>query len=185
MVNLQRVKTIHKGESTLKSGFDHVEYNISDANDLIITRESFINTLQGLDEDLKNASGINKDRILEEDCRGKIKTRYDKNPFWGILISQLDEDIFKHSPDYRSVNLRGVEFSLTSKQAQVIEILHELYEKGTLEVGGQYILERLGDDDSDRINTDNRLRDIFKSRPNAWGNLIVPGGSKGSYRLNI
>ena len=49
-----------------------------------------------------------------------------------------------HSPDYRSVTLRGRKFSLTPMQAQVIKILHKSYLKsGTSEVGEGYLLEEI------------------------------------------
>jgi hypothetical protein len=85
---------------------------------------------------------------------------------------------FTHSDDYRSVTLRGVRISLTSKQAQVIQILHKAYESGNPEVGNATVLEKLETGSS-------RLRDTFRSNPKAWAVLVRQGGTKGSYRLNI
>jgi len=87
-------------------------------------------------------------------------------------------DQFTHSVDYRSVALRGDTFSLTSRQAQVIEILHEAHQGGNPEVGKHSILEKLETKNS-------RLRDTFKSNRRAWDALVKPGQTKGSYRLNL
>jgi hypothetical protein len=85
---------------------------------------------------------------------------------------------FTHSPDFHSVSLSGEQFSLTSKQAQVVQILFEAYQNGTPEVGQAYILEELG-------SASGRLQDSFRSRKEAWGKLIIPGKTKGTYRLNL
>lgn len=84
------------------------------------------------------------------------------------------EEIFAHSPDYRSVKYNGVQFYLTTNQARVVQFLHN---EKIPEHSQDYILET--------INVDSkRLRDVFKNHP-AWGKLIVKGGGKGIYKLNI
>lgn len=85
---------------------------------------------------------------------------------------------FKHSDDYRSIALNGENFTLTPQQARVIEILHRAHERGTPEIGKDFILEEIE-------STSNRLRDIFRSSPEAWKTLIAKGGKQGTYRLNI
>lgn len=92
--------------------------------------------------------------------------------------SQVRENNFKFSPDFRSVSLRGQSFTLTSRQAQVVEILYNAYLQGPPDIGQDYILEKLGSPTS-------RLRDTFRSRKEAWGVLIIKGNSPGTYRLNI
>lgn len=92
--------------------------------------------------------------------------------------SSSDKSPFSHSPDYRSVSLRGKTFSLTPRQAQIIEMLYNAHKKGTPELGQHYILEELESQAS-------RLRDAFRSRPEAWDALIMKGKTKGTYRLNI
>ena len=196
MVNYRRVKATYQGKSTLLDELRHEYYDENDEENLIITRESLMGAFQDLENELKKTDSVNKGRILVGDCRGKIKTRYDKNPFWGIFISPLDENIFKHLPDYRSVNLKGILFELTFQQGQVIKILHEAYCNGTPYVSQAHILEELIDDDNgndgnnenenDNLKrTGNRLRDIFRSNPDAWKGLIARGKRKGTYRLNI
>ena len=85
---------------------------------------------------------------------------------------------FKHSPDFRTVALNGRSYKLTSKQAQVIELLYKAYENGTPELGQAYILEQLGE-------RGNRLRDTFKRNPEAWQALVARGVRRGCYRLNL
>lgn len=85
---------------------------------------------------------------------------------------------FTHSNDYRSVTLSGIPFSLTSRQAQVIGILHEHHENGTPDVGTDHILVELGSKNS-------RLRDTFRTNQTAWKTLIRQGGKRGTVRLNL
>lgn len=85
---------------------------------------------------------------------------------------------FTHSGDYRSVSSGGQTHSLTGRQAQVIQILHEAYKNGTPDVGSALILEKLETRNS-------RLRDTFKTNRRAWKALIVPGKTKGTLRLNL
>ena len=75
------------------------------------------------------------------------------------------------------VSLRDRQFSLTSRQAQVVQILFEAYVNGHPEVGLHYILEQLG-------SPSRRSRDTFKNSP-AWRALIAPGETRGTYRLKI
>jgi hypothetical protein len=85
---------------------------------------------------------------------------------------------FTHSPDYRAVTLNGVVFSLTSRQAQLIEILHKAYKSGHPIVAIARALEQLGTSTS-------RWQDTFKSNPQAKKALITGGDRKGTFRLNI
>lgn len=91
---------------------------------------------------------------------------------------QSDKDNpFTHSPDYRSVSLHGKNFSLTKLQAEVIKILHQNYMEGHSGIGGDAILNKLDSESS-------KLKDIFRSRPNAWKDLIA-SENKGVFRLNL
>ena len=56
------------------------------------------------------------------------------------------------------VSLRGQQFALTSRQAQVVQTVYEAYVNGHPEVGLHYILAQLESPSS-------RLRDTFKTRP--------------------
>jgi hypothetical protein len=85
---------------------------------------------------------------------------------------------FTHSDDYRSVTIRGQNFTLTSQQAHVIQILDESRRNGFPDVGKDYLLEKL-----ETPNT--RLRDSFKSDPLAWKALVMTGTKKGTVRLNV
>ena len=84
---------------------------------------------------------------------------------------------FRHSPDFRSVTLKGNYYTLTSLEAQVVQILYEQYLNGTPDVGKDYILEELG-------AKSKNMRDVFQSCK-GWQNLIKKGERKGTYRLNI
>ncbi len=85
----------------------------------------------------------------------------------------------KHSTDYHSVLWYGTEYKFTNTQAACVKVLWEAWEQGTPDVGQAAILEEV---DSDR----RRLSDVFgrgKKRHPAWGTMIQPGATKGTFRL--
>jgi hypothetical protein len=89
---------------------------------------------------------------------------------------------FTHSEDYRAVTKRNKTYDLTSRQAQMIQILHEAYENGRPNVAIDMIMVKLaGDNRSDS----NRWQDTFRSRPEAKRALVKSGVGKGTLRLNI
>lgn len=85
-----------------------------------------------------------------------------------------------HSPDFRSVRWRGEAYSFTRNQALCMKQLWEAWEAGTPEMDGITVTTV-----ADVSQT--RLVDVFKSKGSmhpAWGTVIVPGETKGSYRLS-
>jgi hypothetical protein len=80
-----------------------------------------------------------------------------------------------HSPDFRSVQWFGHDYSFTTGQAACVQRLWEAWEQGNPDVAQQTILLDAGMDSA-------RLVDLFKRHP-AWQTMIVRGGSKGAYRL--
>jgi hypothetical protein len=97
----------------------------------------------------------------------------------GRLRSDATRDsAFTHSDDYRTVTLRGVTYTLTPRQAQIIEILHSAYESGQPDVSVHYILEKLE-------TRNGRWQDTFKSNKKARQALISTGSGKGMLRLNL
>ena len=87
---------------------------------------------------------------------------------------------FSASSDYRSVRWRDRVISLSPTQAAVIRNLHIALDNGTPELGQAEILEAAASDSK-------RLRDLFRRGPGAeaWGSLIIPGRTLGSFRLNV
>lgn len=84
-----------------------------------------------------------------------------------------------HSDDFRSVNWYGTQYTFTSTQAACLKVLWENWERGTSEVGEQTIL---GDRRVD--SPQSRLSHVFeKGKHSAWGRMIVPGSTKGTFRL--
>ena len=83
---------------------------------------------------------------------------------------------FVHSRDYRSLRYKGRQYTLTSRQAKVVEKLYQAYLNGTPEISQATILEDLGTPSS-------RLRDAFK-RSGLWGTLVKPGSKRGTVRLD-
>lgn len=82
-----------------------------------------------------------------------------------------------HSPDFRSVLWHGTEYPFSPQQAEIVKVLWEAYECRTPDVDAALLLS--GDFTGSAAK---RVRDIFRNST-AWGTMIVPGGSKGTYRL--
>lgn len=85
---------------------------------------------------------------------------------------------FHHSDDYRYIRLNDEEFTLTSRQASIIENIHTQRSNGITQVSTQKIMVDLGIKSS-------RLRDSFKSNPKAFKALIRSGDRSGMVSLNI
>jgi len=83
-------------------------------------------------------------------------------------------DVFFYSPDFHCVLMNDREFTLTSTQSQVIQILCEAYRNGTPDVGKDYIMEEIGS------LCDRRLRDVFCRDQEAFKCLIRPGKKRGT-----
>lgn len=88
-----------------------------------------------------------------------------------------EHEDFRHSEDFRSVFLRGREYTLTTQQAQIVEMLYDAHKNKTPDLSDDYILDRLGSPGS-------RFRDSFRNS-DAWGTLVVSGKRRGTYRLNL
>jgi hypothetical protein len=84
---------------------------------------------------------------------------------------------FEHSDDYRRVRLRKQEFYLTSRQAQIVERLHQAHISGKPELSTDSVMSEIGTKTS-------RLRDSFRSRPDAL-KALVARPRRGFVRLNL
>jgi hypothetical protein len=80
-----------------------------------------------------------------------------------------------HSADFRSVHWFGQDYTFTPGQAACMVIMWNAWEQGVPEMAQQRILGDAGLDSE-------RLVDLFKANP-SWGTMIVPGATKGAYRL--
>lgn len=85
---------------------------------------------------------------------------------------------FEHSEDYRSAIIHGRDYSLTARQAHMIQILHVAYEKNLPDVAIARILEELETEKS-------RWQDTWRTNPKARKALIRSGNRKGTLRLNL
>jgi hypothetical protein len=96
----------------------------------------------------------------------------------------IDQDeVFKHSPDYRSIRFNGMSFTLTTQQTQIVMMLHEAYVAGLPDVGIEEIFDRLGRPERSKYS---RLRDSFKeANESLWGSLVISGERRGTHRLNL
>ena len=81
----------------------------------------------------------------------------------------------RHSSDFRSVNWYGQRYTFSAGQAAVVRLLWEAWQNDTPEVGQETLLDGAGSEGS-------KIADLFRDHP-AWGQFVVPGGSRGTYRL--
>ncbi len=84
---------------------------------------------------------------------------------------------FRHSPDFRCVYFNGDTYTLSPRQAAVIEALTEGAERQLPDLSAEYLLDRAGSEA-------HRLVDLFRHQP-AWGRLLKPGERRGTYRLAV
>jgi hypothetical protein len=90
-----------------------------------------------------------------------------------------DNPPFSHSEDYRNVTVRGENYTLTPRQAQMVQILHEARENGIPELSVALILEKLDTPNS-------RWQDTWRGSPDARKALIRNLHiRKGFLRLNV
>ena len=127
----------------------------------------------------EEAKALEVDRLQLEVSRLRLRAA---KPAEGGRSKETPNGAFTHSPDYRSVTVRSKTFTLTSKQAQTIQILHEAAMKGTPEVGIEYILVQLAGDNRAESS---RWQDTFKSNPTAKRALVRSGNRKGTLRLKL
>jgi hypothetical protein len=92
------------------------------------------------------------------------------------------EAVFSHSEEYDSITFGGEPHTLQPRQAAIVRMLHEAVKKGHPSVSGRKIMSIPGCEDAASV------RDIFKSRLQLWGTLIVncedSGEGRGFYRLH-
>lgn len=89
-------------------------------------------------------------------------------------MSVATDSTCAHSADFRSVIWHGQPYSFTPTQAAIVKQLWAAHQNGTPELGGQTLLEGADSQSGD-------LSQLFH-RHRAWGSMIVPGGTRGSYR---
>lgn len=90
---------------------------------------------------------------------------------------RTDSDCPNFSPGFRSACIGGREYSFTKMQAKAMECLWIAYQQGAPDVPTEAILETLD-------TTQTRLRDLFREHP-AWNTVLVPGRTKGTFRLKL
>ena len=88
---------------------------------------------------------------------------------------------FRHSEDYRSVVLHGKQYSLSVKDAFIIKVLHIHASKKTSDVSFAYIAAEY---DEEFLANYKNIKDMFTSK-RALRDLVIPGKSKGTVRLNL
>ena len=108
-----------------------------------------------------------------------LRVRPDRSEAVGLSAARGlgDEKRIAHSPDFRSVLWYNTEYSFTPQQAEIVRILWEAFECSTPDVDATLLLST-----DFTGSAAKRVRDVFRKSP-AWKTMIVPGGSKGTYRL--
>jgi len=89
-----------------------------------------------------------------------------------------------HSDDFRSVQIRGNNYTLTESQSIVIKYLYEQFLRNTPQVTSSKIVDVV-DEERGTFTSNKRLIDIFKTNKNAYKNLIIQGSVKSHIKINI
>lgn len=92
----------------------------------------------------------------------------------------VDIERARHSSDFRSVHWFGEDYTFTAEQAAIVKMLWKNWENGTPDIGQLTLLEAVGSAMAE--NSQPRLSKLFQNHP-AYGPMIVPGATKGSFRL--
>jgi hypothetical protein len=90
-----------------------------------------------------------------------------------------DDPDVRHSDDFRSVVWCGKPYTFTKNQAACVRVLWAAWEADTPELDGLTVVTQTDVSQA-------RLVDVFKrdgTMHQAWNTMIVPGTTKGSYRL--
>src|SRR5579862_18020 len=156
-----------------KGGWRRLPYDFKKDNPILVLRETL--ALGGFGQ--KVAKVVS--RYLDPPSGGSAgaSVEHTKNVEAKKDASASNECAFRHSADYRSVKWQGENFTFTSKQAPIVELLHKAAKNGTPEVSHAALLVEAGCEKS------RRLRDLFKHHP-AWGRLNNTGTTKkGTARL--
>lgn len=175
------LSTVNKGDVT-HSFWDRVvsevEQNLPPVQPATLTDEEDARLWNKVIEKVMLPRKVKKLEEENKKIRGQLRQQKGENDR-GLkaLKRKKQEGTFRNSDDYRWVSIRGHEYRLTSMQAQVIQILHKRYLDSKPELGVDRILAEIEARSS-------RLRDIFRSRPGAWSNLVKKT-SRGVVRLNI
>lgn len=95
------------------------------------------------------------------------------------------ENSFIYSEDYRTINLNGVKYYPTSKQAEIIAILHENYLQNTPDISVSTIISLLDDSSSTKYK---KLKEFFNSDSESnriYKEVIAKGHRKDTFKLNL
>jgi len=120
--------------------------------------------------------------LVFNDLFDQVEDDLERLRIWSVAaagLSTKDTKLpakYEHSPDFRSVNWGGNQYSFTNNQAAYVKMLWEAWENGTPEVGQAYL--------QTAIDSESALRHLFRNHP-AWRTMIVPGNTKGTFRLQL
>lgn len=84
---------------------------------------------------------------------------------------------FEASEDYRSIQIAGVAYTLTARQAKIVSILHEAYLSGRCDVSEARLLASVDSESS-------RVRNLFRTSP-LRDKFVCHGARRGTYRLSL
>jgi hypothetical protein len=84
---------------------------------------------------------------------------------------------FAQSPDYRTIKYNGKDYELTEKQAMIVQVLHDAWQRGMPSVPKSTLLAAIEAETS-------RVLDYFRGSP-LWKTLVVSAGRRGMYKLSL
>jgi len=137
--------------------------------------------------DLANVIGAAGDVVLRirtrTSCRSLTKTRTVELAASDATLGSATplpnrENSVSHSPDFRSVNFCGQEFCFSAMKSRVVQVLFENWQKGAPDTGQDCLIEA-----AESKRQDSSIAQLFRGDA-AWGTMIIPGTTKGTFRIS-
>lgn len=110
--------------------------------------------------------------------RSGLRLRVDFPPWWQpstAVDAEPSDEPARAGPGYRSVYWFGRTYGFSKQQANVVEVLWKAWRNRTPDVGDEQLRNASG-------TASVRLADVFRDN-DAWGTMIVEGGTRGTHRL--
>lgn len=142
---------------------------VDDGEECIKHFQEMIDKLRNMKEKLELSDSWDVSSVLSSEDESLDSEKFEEN-----LLR------FKHSDDYRSIELDRIHYTLTSHEAQVIQILHEAYKEGLPDISIDHLIGEVKGLESKL----KRIQDLIRNskKRNA---LVRAGNQKGTFRLNL
>ncbi len=179
-----RVRSQHEVKYTLLIALDLWEatrsFSIPQNCPDIRTIRKYQNVVDLPEDAIGHVEGVLEAILSWAEAEGEAQAEEGQTGAGGLAKHNKD---VAHSVDFRSLKWFGETYYFSASQAPAVEMLYKHWKQGTPDVGSEALLLAI-----DHASPPKRLSDVFRSSPDqsrpAWGEIIVPGETRASYRLS-